>query len=203
MIGEILEFIRRMSISGNQIQRDAAVLRAEVGDLKKELIPFTHSEMELLSLSYIDKGIRRGFAKSIKGLFNTIFFEPLFAFAVKDYGPHTRLIFITTSDREILYFVKDKITQVYFDGRQLGVLDVNGKLYNLRNQVIAEIDGNDNIATHRVLIMGEDFGFIANPRFEKTKENRRAFQMLKEMSEDQGSIFLSLTLLNLVEESLT
>ncbi len=184
------------------MQRDAALLRDQMIDLKAQLIPFSPKEMEILSLSYTNKGVRQGFSKSKRGIFNTIFFEPLIAFSVKEYGGGTRLILVATSDREILYFIKANQTQVFFDGRQLGVMDRVGRLYNMRQQVIAEIEGDDNIPTHRVYLKGEDFGFISNPRFEDKKENRRAYQMLREMDDDQASIFLSLTLVNLIEESL-
>ena len=202
MIREIVEFLSRMAKSGSQMQRDAMALRAEIADFKKELIPFSHEEMELLSLSSVSKGKKRGFFKIKKGVFNTIHFEALVGYAVKEYTPQHRVILVATSDREIIYLIKGNVTNVYFDGKELGYMDQNGRLFNTRKQLIAEIDGNDNIPTHTVHIKGVDFGFITNPKFEERKEIKRAFQMLRPMDEDELSIFLCLTLINLVEESL-
>jgi hypothetical protein len=202
MIGEILEFLRRMAIPGDPIKRDLGMLRTEIQPLVSELIPFTHQELEILSLSFIDKTSGRGFNKIRKGIFNTIFYEHLMAYSVKQYAPGSHLIIIAVSDREIAYYVKDKVVKVFFGGRELGVMDRQGRLYNTKRQVIAEIDGNDNLPSHATRIMNEDMGFITNPKFVDKKESTRAYQMIKDMTEDQRSIFMSLTLLNLVEESL-
>jgi hypothetical protein len=202
MFREIFEFLTRMSLSNNQMQRDIQALRAEISDLKETLIPFSKEEMELLSLSSIIKGKKRGYVKVIKGVVNTVHFEALVAFAIKSYSPDHKLILVTTSDIELIYFVKGQITHVYFDGQELGFIDTHGKLYNVRRQLIAQIDGNDHLATHTVQIKGQDFGFTNNPKFEEKREIKRAFQILKPMNEDELSIFLCLTLINLVEESM-
>lgn len=202
MIGEIIEFLSRMTMSGSQMQRDAVALRSEIADIKKELIPFSKGEMELLSLASVNKGSKRGFFKVKKGVFNTIHFEALVAYAIKEYAPNHSIILVTTSDREIIYLIKNQVIHVYFDGQELGFIAGSGRLFNMRKQLIAEIDGNDNLPTHTVNIKGQDFGFISNPKFEEKREIKRAYQMLRDMDEDELSIFLCLTLVNLVEESL-
>jgi hypothetical protein len=202
MFDQIIDALLGITLSQRQIQADANMLRQEIVDLKPTLVPFTKSEMEILSVSMIEKGKRRGFFNVKKGVFNTIFFEPLVAYAYKKYSEHYIVTLIITSDREFLYFIKNKVIIVFFDGQQLGTLDLQGNLYNNRRQLLAKIDGDDHLPTHHVYIRDEDIGFIANPRFEERKTSKRAFNVLKEMTEDETTIFLALTLINLVEESL-
>ena len=199
MIREALQFIFKLTLSRNQMLRDITMMRAEIADLKKLLVPFNDEEMEILSLRQTNTSKKRGFQKIFKGIFSTIFYEPLIAYAIKTYSANQRLILITTSDIEFIYLDKDNKTHVYINDFEVGILTKNGHLLNAKNQLLARIEGGDELPTHTVYINEKDYGYIVNPRF-VNKSSPRAYSLLRKMSRDERNLFLCLTLVNLVEE---
>jgi hypothetical protein len=100
---------------------------------------------------------------------------------------------------EFVYLTKGNKTHVFMNDSEAGVLTSEGKFYSIKNKLLALIDGNDNLQSHTVWIQGKDVGYINNPRF-VSKSIPRAYHLLKPMSKEEQSIFLCLTLVNLVEE---
>lgn len=199
-ISDFLQFLFRLTVSSNQLLRDITALRNEIQPLKEKLIPFSNEEMELLSLNQSNVTKKRGFNKQISGIFDTIYFEHLIAYTIKEYSNHQQLILITTTTDEFVYLVKPDKTHIYLNNVETGILTKDGKLISLRNKLLGSIDGADHLPTHRVIINEKDYGFIANPR-KKDHTTPRAFNLLKPMNNDEKLIFLCLTLVNLVEES--
>lgn len=199
-VGDFFRFLFKMTLSKSQMTKELSVLRQSLAELKAKLIPFSKEEMELLSLNQADKTVKKGFEKLTKGIFNTIYYEPLIAYAIKYFSNGNKLILITSTEDEFAYLTKDGKTHVYMNDVEAGVLTAKGEFYSIRNKLLAAIDGADHLPTHTVWIQGKNIGFIANPKFvEKTIP--RAFTLLKDMTEDERSIFLCLTLVNLVEEA--
>ena len=91
---DFLRFLFKMTISKSQLLRDIDTLRNEISDLKKMLIPFNSEEMELLSLNQSNVSKRKRFSTVTKGIFNTIYYEPLIAYGIKNYSNNQKLILI-------------------------------------------------------------------------------------------------------------
>lgn len=199
-VGDFIRFIFKIPFTKNQMKRDIQALRLEISDLKSLIIPFSNEEIELLSLNQSNKSRKKGFQKLSKGIFKTIYYEPLIAYAIKQYSNGDKLILITSTEDEFAYVVKSDITHVYMNNVEAGVLTKKGEFYSGRNKLLATIDGADHLATHAVWIQGKNIGFIANPKF-ANQTLPRAFSLLKDMTQDELSIFLCLTLINLVEEA--
>lgn len=199
-VSDFFQFLFRLTVSKNQLVRDIEALRREIQPLKEKLVPFTNEEMELLSLNQSNFSKKRGFHKIYKGIFDTIYFENLIAYGIREYSNRQKLILVTTTVDEFVYLVKSDKTHVYLNNAEAGVLTKDGKLVSLRNKLIGSIDGSDHLPTHRVIIDDKDFGFISNPRV-KNHTIPRAFNLLKTMNAEERLIFLCLTLINLVEES--
>ena len=200
MIREALQFLFKLTLSRNQMLRDISMMRAEILELKKLLVPFSDEEMEILSLRQTNTSKKRGFHKISKGIFSSIFFEPLIAYAIKTYNVGQKLVLITTSDLEFIYLDKENKTHVYVNDFEIGVITKNGNLLNAKNQLLARIEGGDDLPTHTVYINEKEYGYIVNPRF-VNKSSPRAYSLLKKMNRDERNIFLCLTLINLVEEA--
>ena len=199
-VSDFFQFLFRLTVSKNQLIRDIDALRTEILSLKEKLIPFTNEEMELLSLNQSNFSKKRGFVKLIKGIFDTIYFENLIAYVIREYSNQQKLILVTTTTDEFVYLVKPDKTHIYINNAEAGILTKDGKFISLRNQLLGTVDGADHLPTHKVIINEKDFGFISNPRL-KNHTIPRAFNLLKPMNEDEKLIFLCLTLINLVEES--
>ena len=197
---DFLRFLFKMTISKSQLLRDIDTLRNEISDLKKMLIPFNGEEMELLSLNQSNVSKRKRFSKVTKGIFNTIYYEPLIAYGIKNYSNNQKLILICSTTDEFVYLFKGNTTHVFMNDTEAGVLTSDGKFYSIKNKLLALIDGADQLQSHTVWIQGKDMGYINNPRF-VSKSIPRAYNLLKTMSQEEQNIFLCLTLVNLVEEA--
>jgi len=197
---DFFRFLFKMTISKSQLRRDIDGLRKDTALLKDMLIPFNAEEMELLSLKQSNVSKKKGFSKVSKGIFNTIYFEPLISYGIKTYSNRQKLILISSTSDEFVYLSNDSIMHVYMNGTEAGVLTADGKFYNIKKKLLAAIDGNDQLHEHTVWINGKDMGYISNPRY-VSKSIPRAFNLLKEMTIDERNIFLCLTLINLVEEA--
>ena len=197
---DFLRFLFKMTISKSQLLRDIDTLRNEISDLKKMLIPFNGEEMELLSLNQSNVSKRKRFSTVTKGIFNTIYYEPLIAYGIKNYSNNQKLILICSTSDEFVYLSKGNTTHVFMNDTEAGVLTSDGKFYSIKNKLLALIDGADQLQSHTVWIQGKDMGYINNPRF-VSKSIPRAYNLLKNMSQEEQNIFLCLTLVNLVEEA--
>lgn len=199
-VGDFFRFLLKVTVSGNQLKRDIHSLRSQLKDYKSKLVPFSTHEMELLSLNQSQKVVSKGFNKTIKGIFDTIYYENLVAYIIKKYSNGQSLTLISTSKDEFVYLNKGKVTHIYFNDVETGVLNAQGEFLGMNQKKIAFIDGADHLPTHAVWIGQHNVGFISNPK-NKDKKIPRAFSLLKQMTQEEQMIFLCLTLINLVEES--
>lgn len=197
---DFFRFLFKMTISKSQLLKDIDSLRKDISDLKKMLVPFNDDEMEILSLNQSNITKKKRFSPVTKGIFNTIYYEPLVAYGIKNYSNKQKLILICTSADEFVYLTKGDKTHVFMNDAEAGVLTSEGKFYSIKNKLLALIDGNDNLQSHTVWIQGKDVGYINNPRF-VSKSIPRAYNLLKPMNREEQNIFLCLTLANLVEEA--
>ena len=199
-IGEFFRFLFKMTVSGSQLKKDIKYLRNNLKEYKSKLVPFTSHEMELLSLNQSNKTTSKGFNKTTKGIFDTIYYEHLVAYIIKNYSNGHTLTLISTSKDEFIYLNKGNMTHIYMNNEETGILNNQGDFIGLDNKKLAFIDGEDHLPTHAVWIGQSNIGFISNPKL-KEKTIPRAFSLLKEMNAREQSIFLCLTLINLVDES--
>jgi hypothetical protein len=197
---DFIQFLFRMTVSKSQLLRDIETLRHEVQPLKEKLVPFSRDEMEILSLQQSNVSKKGTFSKVYKGIFDTIYFENLIAYAIRTYSNQQKLILITTSSDEFVYLTKGSNTHVFMNNKEAGLITKDGKFYTLKNKLLGSIEGDDHLATHTATINGRKVGYIANPRI-KTNTVPRAFSLLNTMNDEECSIFLCLTLINLVEEA--
>ncbi len=200
MIREALQFLFKLTLSRNQMLRDISMMRAEILELKScwfHLMMMKWKFYRSVRQILLKKGDFRRYQKAYSQQY---FFEPLIAYAIKTYSANQKLVLITTSDLEFIYLDKDNRTHVYVNDFEVGVLTKNGHLLNAKNQLLARIEGGDELPTHTVYINEKDYGYIVNPRF-VNKSSPRAYSLLKNMNRDERNIFLCLTLINLVEES--
>lgn len=197
---DFLRFLFKMTISKSQLLKDVDTLRKDISDLKEMLIPFNSDEIELLSLNQSNVSKKKRFSSVIKGIFNTIYYEPLIAYSIKSYSNNQKLILICSTTDEFVYLTKGNMTHVFMNDTEAGILTPEGKFYNIKNKLLALIDGNDQLQSHTVWIQGKDMGYINNPRF-ASKSIPRAYNLLKTMNIEEQNIFLCLTLVNLVEEA--
>ena len=196
---DFLQFLFKFNLSKNQLIKDFELLRNETRLLRDKLVPFNSEEIELLSLKQSNFTKKKGFVRLTKGIFDSIYYENVIAYCIKEYSNKQKLILICSSVDEFLYIVKNDKTHVYLNNVEKGILTNDGKFYNQKNKLLGLIDNDDQLQSHSVWIQGKNVGYINNPRF-VSKSIPRAYNLLKPMSKEEQNIFLCLTLINLVEE---
>src|SRR5690242_18212054 len=128
MIEEIIRKVLGMPPGTRRINQDLALMRQIIKPLQQNLIPFQNEkELELMSLQVDIKSQKQGLEKIETGAIQSIFYEPMVAFAYKNYikGVSQDLLCCRTSDIELIYRIKKQSVDVYMNGNQAAIIDQN------------------------------------------------------------------------------
>lgn len=188
-----------------KINADVAQMRKDLAALNLDLVPWNREETELFSLNQVSQSVKKSITTSAKGVFTSIYHEPMLAYAFKKYvSPSLNaVLFAKTANHEYVYRIKKDSIQVTIDGKALGILKDDGVLYSTRkNKVLAKIaQGSDELLLP-MIVNGKEVAHIVNPkRVDKT--NPRAFDLVDEhMSKEEEEVFLALGVLEVVQRSI-
>ena len=199
---QILNFLFAINSTKSQKRRDVAKLRESIAQQIESLVALSKEELELLSINQIDTSTKLGINTVRTGVFTSIYQEPLVAYARKSYGQSgTELLtLVHTRDQSFVYESSGPKTRVSVDGQQIGTIHSDGNLYDMKDRQVAHIEADDVLSTHPVKIGSREVGEIVNPMLANSP-NPRAYTFLEPMDTDEQVLFMALTLLSLVEES--
>ena len=150
--------------------------------------------------------MRKGFGKSAKGIFTSIYHEPVMAYSYKEYmGPgKNALLYVRTGGQEFVYRATKKGIDVLIDREKVGTLREDGGLYNKKgNRMLAQIN-RDAGEFLPVLVNNREVANVARlNKEESTKVGQRAFEFVREdMTQEEKDVFLSLAVLEVIEQSI-
>ena len=204
IVAQLLDFFLSINSGSGQTRKDIAELKSKIATYISNLIPMSVNELELLSVNQSGTTTNRGIATIKSGAFNTIYHEPLLAYAYKKYTypADKSLLLISSEEDDFLYMINGSKTQVFVNNTELGFVESDGSLYAPKtNKLLAKIDANHLLSSHPVKIEGKEVGEIVNARLNESP-NPRAYQFLEPMNERETQIFKALTFLSLVEETI-
>jgi len=201
----VAQLFNNLPPSKGRLNQDLDKMRTELQPWVEKLVPWNQEEMELFSLNQINQTIKKSVATTAKGMFTSIYHEPMMAYAYKKYvSPNLNAILLVRSKKhEFVYrFKKDKI-QIMADGEALGTLKEDGILYGTkRGKVLGQIGQNREKLLLPVVVKEREIAHLTNPKL-NTQPNPRAFDLLSdEMSEEEEKIFLALGSLEVVSASI-
>jgi len=188
----------------NRVLTDFRKMRIEIKEWSDQLIPWNKEEMSLLSLRQVNQKIKRGLTKTAKGIFTSIYHEPLVVYSYRRYiaTKENAILYARTSQNEFAYRIKKKGIDVNIDGQYAGVLKDNGGLYGgRRNRLLARINRDDELKLHPIVIGEKEVASVQNPA-KTDKHNPRAFHFLRPMENKEEKMFMALAILEMVQESL-
>ncbi len=191
--------------SSSKIKADLTKLEAEIAPWVDELVPWKNEELELLSLKQTNRVLKKGIVTSVKGVFTSIYHEPMVAYAYKRYfaGGANAILYARTSHHEFVYRIRKDGVQINIDKQFIGQLKSDGQLYNARsNQLMAKISRKAVDGLLPVVVGDRELGNLSLP--DKTMNTHtRAFQFLSEnISKEEEAVFLSLSILEMVRNEL-
>ena len=188
----------------SRVLADFRKMRTEIKEWSDQLVPWNKEEMSLLSLRQVNQQIKRGMTKTAKGIFTSIYHEPLVVYSYRRYisAKENAILYARTSQNEFAFRIKKKGIDVNIDGQYAGVLKENGGLYGgRRNRLLARINRDDELKLHPIVIGDKEVASVQNPT-KTDKHNPRAFQFLQPMEKKEEKMFMALAILEMVQESL-
>ncbi|MCO6480060.1 MAG: hypothetical protein J5I94_25705 [Phaeodactylibacter sp.] len=192
---------------GNRkLQQDLDQMKEDMDKWAGDLVPLTREEVELFSFNQEKHIMRKGFGKKAKGIFTSIYHEPVMAYSYKEYmGPgKNALLYVRTGGQEFVYRISKKGIEVLIDREKVGTLKEDGILYNKQGgRMLAQIN-RDAGEFLPVLISGREVANVARlKKNESAKLGQRAFEFVrKDMSKEEKDVFLSLAVLEVIEQSI-
>jgi len=204
--GILTRILPQMAPNYKRVQKDLKALQAEMQTwLKEELVPIGREELELFSLNQLNQTVKKGFTLKARGVFATIYNEPVLAYSFKRYvstGVNS-LLYARTAHHHYAYWLKGKEIQVLIDNKMIGAFRENGVLYNEKNKPIARIS-YDHPEVAPVIVNDREIASITKANVRKGDIlSPRAFQFVKSnITEEEEKIFLALATLELVQRSI-
>jgi len=200
----LYQFLTNFQPGKNKVLSDFRKMRAEIKEWSDQLVPWGKEEMGLLSLNQVNQKIKRGFSKTAKGIFTSIYHEPLIVYTYKKYiaAKENAILYARTSGNEYAYRIKKNKIDVNIDGQYAGFLNEQGHFYGgRRSRLLAKINRDDELQLHPVIIGDREVASVVNP-IKSAKHNPRAFQFVQNMEAKEEKMFLALAILEMVTESL-
>ncbi len=197
-----LLLIGNLSPARKKMMAELDRMKTELGSWAGHLTPINRSEMELFSLGQQKHVLRRGVSTTAKGIYTTIFHEPVAAYTFKQYaGKHKNsLLFARTAQHDYAYLTHKGNTTLFIDGQEVGQLQADGVLKGIRTgKELAKVQ-SEKSALLPVVVGEREIGSISRKPASSVKGlNDRAFEYLKpDISDKEEQLFLALALKELV-----
>jgi hypothetical protein len=185
----LLKFLRNVQPDDNEVMADLKEIKELVKDFKGGLVPFENG----ISAQEMDQIVEKRNQRSGKGVYMSPDGNPVFAYAFRNYiGPtKNNLIYVLTNDHEYVFRTNTKGTEISVDGNKIGLLRANGRMYDLRNNEIAQIERNSMTAINTLKIgnkevakiaLPDDIGKIEAVKITETNLNTEENEMIKTLS---------------------
>lgn len=188
-----------------RVQEDIRKMRQELSTWVAQLVPWDKEDTELFSLNQINQIKKKSVFTVAKGVFTSIYHEPMVAYAYKKYvGPGLNaVLYARTSKHEYVYRIRNKGIQIAVDGQALGTLDNEGMLRGgKKNHLLARINRQqEEQLLLPVVVNDREVASLTNPALANSP-NPRAFQFLKDdLQPEEEKLLLSLAVLEMVQRS--
>ncbi len=200
----LLKSMENFKPGRNKIQKDLQQFRAELQPWIADLVPWSREEMEQLSLNQVNRTVRKGIATVGKGVFTTIYHEPVIAWMYKKYlgSKENALLYARTSNSEFIYRIKEDGVELVVDNELIGKIGNNGILYNQKgNKQLAQINTQSEELYLPVRINERRVGGLTHGKT-PDNENPRAFQFLADMTKEEEKIFMALSILEIARKDI-
>ena len=188
----------------NKIQKDLVKIKAEMKPYVSDLVPVNREELGQLSLNQIKKSTKKGITQTHRGVFTTVYHEPLIAWTYRKYvgSKENALIYARTQNQEFTYRIKKKGVEIMADDLILGMMDDKGVLHPRKGKkALAMVNRSSQELGLPVIINNREVGSLSNSQM-VSKSNPRAFQYIAEMTEEDEKIFLALSIYEMIKNSI-
>lgn len=182
-------------------------LRDDMSGWSGKMVPLDKEELDLFSLSQDKQVVKTSMGGThAKGVFTTIFQEPVVSYAYKRYlgDKVNELLLAKTAEHEYVYWTKDGESLLKIDGQEVGKIS-DKVLYGAKSgKEIARIKSEPQDNFLPVKVGNRDVGALNTQK--PSKENalsQRAFEFIPDdLSPKEEQLFMALVTRELVKQSL-
>ena len=204
MIEDILRAVLGIPPGITRINKDLSIMRDVTKPVADQLIPWEEEgELELLALKMEVKSHKRGMDRMLVGSLQSIYFEPMIAFAYMDYvkGAREALLYCRTKTLELVYRIKKRDIDVFFNGNHVAIIDQQGVMHGLRSRSALGLIRPYSSDLLSVIVLDREAGHLFNPLRPHT-DIQRAFYLMTRMQEEEQRIFLAMGLYEIITRML-
>jgi hypothetical protein len=204
MIEDFLRAILGIPPGATRINKDLAIMRQLTKPVADELIPWEdENELELMALKMEVRSQKRGMDRILLGTVQSIYVEPMITFAYMDYvkGSREALLYCRSRNLEIVFRIKSKTVDVFLNGNQVAIIDQQNIMYGLKSRSALGRVKPYSADLLSIIILDREAGHLFNPLRPHT-EIQRAFFLMTKLSEEEGRIFLTLGLYEMITRML-
>ncbi len=199
-------------IAGNMAPRkgkraaEVKRLRADMDQWMDNLVSLDREELELLSLTQQKQVLRKGPRTEAKGVFTTIYHEPVAAYSYRKYigKKNNDVLLARTADHEFVFWTVNGETTLDIDGQEVGTLRPDGTLLGKRTgKELARVAQEPQQQQYLPVQVGNrEIGSLALRTTDPKGLPNRAFEFLQQdINDKEELLFLSLVLHQLVQQT--
>jgi len=201
MLEDILRSVFNAAPTQRRVQEDIAQMREDTEDWRNGLFPWVAAdELELLSLNHESKWYKQSFGKALKGVYYSIYNEPMIVFGYKSYlrrGVNT-VIWAATKEHVFVYRGSKKKTTFIIDGEAVGFITQEGLMYGgSRNRLLGRC--NSFSEEHdSIVIWDKEVAHLLKPN-QKGRVNPRVFEVMEKLGTKEKLLLIALGFLTILQ----
>ncbi|MEM9991834.1 MAG: hypothetical protein AAF738_08725, partial [Bacteroidota bacterium] len=92
-IGVVRNILKNRAPNRKKLQEDIKQMRAEIKPWLQQLAPIDEDGLGLFSLNQVNQILKKGINKSAKGMYVSIYQEPILAYTYKEYLGNNALLY--------------------------------------------------------------------------------------------------------------
>ncbi|HLF65388.1 MAG TPA: hypothetical protein VI603_16605 [Saprospiraceae bacterium] len=202
MLEDIIRKLLKAPPSQRRILADLTVMADETRPWRDKVIPWEEErEMELLSLNREYKWVKQSFNRLLKGVFHSIYHEPMLTYAYKNYikGGHFALFYAATLSHQFIYQKQKTRTDFFIDGEHVGYLTPEWLMYSHRRRLLGRRNRfSDDYFT--VVVWDREVAHMRDPR-RVDRVNPRAFEIMDSLNDKEELLLMAIAFLTMIERS--
>lgn len=198
---------KNMAPGNKRLAMETERLKEDMDTWITKLVPIDKEELELFSLGQDKQVLRKGVTTTAKGIFTTIYHEPVLAYSYRQYlgkaEKPNALLYARTAEHEYIFWIKKGTATLFIDSQEVGTLSRDGILKGKRTgKVIAQLKPGKE-AMQPVEIGGKEVGNLTTSIVKAEKGlHERAFSFIRpDISDKEEQLFLALALEELVKRA--
>lgn len=205
-VGALYMVVKDFQPGHKKIQADLKKMRAELQVWIDQLLPWNRDDLELISYSQEEQKIQKRIVQTAKGVFTSIYHEPLVPYAYKTYVSTKKnaLLFACTSRHEFIYRMRGDKVELTVDNHLVGTIKEDHLLYTASsNRLLARINTQHNADLFPVIINDREVGSLINPAKAASVNPRAVDLVAQDITPEEECIFLALVILTMVKNGMT